>query len=124
MVTYLSKLLNSSFVTFTAPTVPSTPKKYYMNLEIINQAGFPVSVTYKGEKEKIDLPTGGVGLVKYSIETVVTPDSLVYRIHENQAQESLLLNGKKEISVTPTLTPMSPFRIIISKEGMFALVLS
>lgn len=117
------QLLNLSFVIFAAPTVPTGPKQYYMNLEIINQAGIPVNITYKGEQETMVLPTGGVGLVKYSIITVVTPDSLVYKIHEKQAHELLLLNGKHEISVTPTLTPMSPFRIVINKGGMYALVL-
>ena len=96
---------------------PAGPKTYYMNLEVINQAGIAVSVKYKDGKESIDLPAGGVGYVKYSIVTVVPPDALVYRVHETQSGDMLLLNGKSELSVMPSESSKSTYRIIISKEG-------
>lgn len=88
-----------------------------MNLEMINQAGLDVSVKYKDGKESINLPAGGVGYVKYSITTVATPDSIVYRVHETESGEMLLLNGKSELSIMPSLSNESKYRIIITKEG-------
>ena len=88
-----------------------------MNLEIINQAGMAVSVKYKDGKESIDLPIGGVGFVKYQIVTVVAPESLVYKVHEANTGEKLLMNGKTEVAVTPSETLKSPYKIIITKEG-------
>ena len=78
-----------------------------------------VSVKYKDEKESIDLPAGGVGFVKYSVLSVVPPDSIVYRVHESDSGEMLLLNGKSELSITPRLSSESKYRIIITKEGMY-----
>lgn len=89
-----------------------------MNLEVINQAGIAVSVKYKDGKESIDLPTGGVGYVKYSVLTVASPESIVYRVHESESGEMLLLNGKSELSITPSLSSDSKYRVIITKEGL------
>ena len=89
-----------------------------MNLEVINQAGIAVSVNYKDGKESIDLPAGGVGHINYSVLSIVPPDSIVYRVHESESGQMLLLNGKSELSITPHLSSESKYRIIITKEGL------
>ena len=95
-----------------------------MNLEVINQAGIAVSVKYKDGKESIELPAGGVGFVKYSVLTVVPPESIVYRVHESESGDMLLLNGKSELSITPSLSSESKYRIVITKEGLLIKILS
>ena len=121
VLVYLSHY-NCSFhiVSYISASHASTiPRTYYMNLEVINQAGIAVSVNYKDGKESIDLPAGGVGNIKYSVLSIVPPDSIVYRVHESESGEMLLLNGKSELSITPRLSSESKYRIIITKEGLY-----
>ena len=98
-------------------TTPPATTKYYLNLEIINNANTTVTVQFEGNTAPIRIAMRGVVQIREVIISIKAPVGNVYRVYEEGSSNTLLyLNGKQELNIVPS-TEDQVYRIFITGEG-------
>ena len=109
----------TDFVLSLASLENSVVRKYYLNLEIINDANTTVMVQFEGGYAPIRIPYKGVSKIREVINAVKKPAGSAYKVHkEGAASELLLLNGQEELNILPSVRD-DVYRMYITDHGMF-----
>lgn len=104
-------------LSFIASLENSVVRKYYLNLEIINDANTTVMVQFEGGNSPIRIPYKGVSKIREVINAVKKPLGTVYKVHkEGATSKFLLLNGQEELNIVPSVKD-DVYRIYITDHG-------